>query len=343
MRTSFLVLILAAAVVAGCGGSGSAKLGASDVAVVGSTHISTSTLDEWLSRAKISYQQQGRTFPKEGTTTFDTIRGQLISSLVQQAELEDRAHAMGIHVGKAAIDKRLALLKKTYYGGSEKRYLQGIKKNGFTDAQIRDELIRPQLIAEALQNAIAKNVKVSDGEVHAYYESHLSQYTEPSSRDVRYILVGKSKSQAQAVYTQLENGTDKTWCTLAKKYAKDSSAQSCGKLTFTKGETVPVFDKTAFSAPTGKVVQPFFDPTRYKAWFVIEPVSPVRPKTVTPEKQVAASIRQVLLQQKKTQVENDWLASLKKSFCSGSKIKYQAGYSPSPDPCAATSSTTTTG
>ena len=33
---------------------------------------------------------------------------------------------------------------------------------------------------------------------------------------------------------------------------------------------------------------------------------------------------------------NDWVAELTKSFCSGSKIKYQAGYAPVPDPCAAT-------
>jgi hypothetical protein len=38
----------------------------------------------------------------------------------------------------------------------------------------------------------------------------------------------------------------------------------------------------------------------------------------------------------------DWIASLTKSFCSGSKIKYQVGFVPSPDPCAATTTNATT-
>ena len=38
----------------------------------------------------------------------------------------------------------------------------------------------------------------------------------------------------------------------------------------------------------------------------------------------------------------DWVSGLTKSFCGGKKIKYQVGYTPSPDPCASTTSTTTT-
>ena len=38
----------------------------------------------------------------------------------------------------------------------------------------------------------------------------------------------------------------------------------------------------------------------------------------------------------------DWVAALTKSFCRGSKVKYQVGYAPSPDPCAATTTAATT-
>ena len=38
----------------------------------------------------------------------------------------------------------------------------------------------------------------------------------------------------------------------------------------------------------------------------------------------------------------DWVGGLSKSFCGGKKIKYQVGYTPSPDPCASTTSTNTT-
>ena len=39
----------------------------------------------------------------------------------------------------------------------------------------------------------------------------------------------------------------------------------------------------------------------------------------------------------------DWVsADLTKDFCTGSKIKYQVGYTPSPDPCTATTTNATT-
>jgi hypothetical protein len=140
-------------------------------------------------------------------------------------------------------------------------------------------------------------------------------------------------------------GNDKTWCTLAKKYAKDASGQNCGKATFTKGQTVPVFDKVAFSQPTKTVHAPIYDPVQYKSWFVVEPLGAVKPRRSTPEKQVASSIKQQLVQQKKNQKMTDWVTQTTKGFCSGSQIKYQVGYKPTPDPCAATTTTnaTTTG
>jgi hypothetical protein len=144
------------------------------------------------------------------------------------------------------------------------------------------------------------------------------------------------------VYQQLVKGGDKAWCTLAKKYAKDASGQNCGKATFTKGQTVAIFDTTAFSSPVKKVVKPFYDPTQYKAWFVMEPLGPVKPKATTPEKQVASQIKSTLLANKQKAAISSFSSSLTKSYCHGSKIRYQVGYAPAQDPCTATTTNPTT-
>ncbi len=344
MRKSFVLIILAAGVLAGCGGGGSsAKLSPDDVAVVGSTHITTADLATNLNRAKIGYKQQGQTFPKQGSDNYQTVRDSVVTLLVEQAELTEKASSMGITVTNADITARFDFLKKQYFGGSEKKLLAAAKKQGYDSAAaVRRDVIKPQLVSEKVQKQIVKDVKVSDADVDAYYKSNPSLYSQPESRDIRYILVGKSKATAQSVYRQLANGTDKTWCTLAKRYAKDSSGQNCGKATFSKGQTVPIFDTTAFTSPAGKVVKPFFDPTQYKAWFVIEPLGPVKPKSTTPEKQVAAQIRQTLLGNKQKQAISDFSKSLTKSYCSGSKIRYQVGYAPLQDPCTATTTNATT-
>jgi predicted small lipoprotein YifL len=343
MRTAILSLpiLLVAASLAGCGGGSSAKLSSTDVAVVGKQHVTKQDFDTLLGQAKFNYKQQKKKFPKQGTTDYLSLKGQIVTLLVTQAERADKAASMGISISDKDVTARLDLIKKQYFGGSEKRYQAKLKSSNLTDAQVRND-IKGQLISEAIGNKVTKDVKVTDSDVHAYYVGHPQLYAQPQTRDLRYILVGKSKSVAESVYRQLKAGNDKTWCTLAKKYAKDASGQNCGKATFSKGQTVPVFDTIAFSAPANKVHAPFYDPTQYKSWFVIEPLGPVKAKSTTPEKQVAASIRQQLLQQKKQQTMADFVKTMTHDFCGGSKIRYQVGYTPSPDPCATTSTNATT-
>jgi parvulin-like peptidyl-prolyl isomerase len=340
MKKTFLFpVVLVAALLAGCGGGGSASLKKDDVAAVGKVHVTKAQYDALISQAQRSFKQQGRTFPKQGTTEYETVKGQAITLLVQQAERESKADSMGLKVSNADVDKRLAQIKKQYFQNKEARYQAQLKKQHLTDEQVRND-IRSQLISEAVFNKVTGSVKVSDSEAHDYYKTHPQLYTQPQSRDVRYILV-KKKADADSVYAQVKAGGDKAWCTLAKKYAKDSSGQNCGKATFTKGQTVAAFDKIAFSQPTKVVHAPIYDPTQYKSWFVIEPLTPVKPRQSTPEKQVATSIKQQLLQTKKNQAMTDWVSSTTKSFCSGSQIKYQVGYKPSPDPCAVTTTNST--
>jgi peptidyl-prolyl cis-trans isomerase C len=333
------ILLAGAALLAACGG-GSGALSGNDVALVSKTHITKKQFDDLLAQAKLSFKQNGRAFPKAGTTEYAAVKTQVVNLLVQQAERQQRADAQGIKVTDKQVSDRLDQIKKQYFGGSQKKYLAQLKKQQLTEAQVRDS-IKGQLIATALENGVTKSIKVSDGEIHDYYLQHSQDYAKAQSRDVRYILV-KSKQTANQLYGQLKSAPDKTWCTLAKKYSLDPGSKgNCGNGNFSKGQTVPEFDKVLFSAPTKQVHAPIHN-AQY-GWFVIEPTSDIHPRSVTPEKTVAAQIRQTLLSQKKTTAVNDWASSLTKSFCS--KITYQADYTPSPDPCAAgtTTNATTTG
>jgi len=56
----------------------------------------------------------------------------------------------------------------------------------------------------------------------------------------------------------------------------------------------------------------------------------------------AETIRARLEQQDRNQFMTDWVAKITKGFCTGGKIKYQAGYQPNPDPCTALATATNT-
>ena len=328
--TSLVILLVAVSLlVAGCGGGGSATLQSNDVAVVGGQTITQDDLSNLLNRAKKRYAAQHRAFPKLGTRAYESLKGQAVTFLVQRAEFAQKASDMGIDISDKDVDARIEQLKKQYYGGSEKKYEQTLKTQGLTPDQAREE-VRSELISEALYKKVTDNVHVSDTAVKNYYNDHKVLYQQKSSRDIRHILV-KTKVQADKLHAQLVADHEKNFAALAKKYSQDpGSASNGGKLTVTKGQTVPPFDKVAFSLKTGQLSQPVH--TQY-GWHIIQALSGIKPPSTTPFDKVKKSIRLQLEQQQKNTVMTKWVDGVKKDFCKPGKVTYKAGFKPTPDPC----------
>jgi parvulin-like peptidyl-prolyl isomerase len=344
MRGRFLLLLpvlLVAVFAAGCGGS-TAKLGSSDVAIVDKTHVPQTKLTELMSEAKANMTASKTAFPKQGTSQYATIQTQAVDLLVQEAEKDIEAAKLGITVTSKDIDARLTAVKKQYFNGSTATYLKQLKAQGLNDQEVRDQ-IRSQLRDQDLFNKLTAGTTVPDTAVLAYYIQHQSTYQKASSRDVEYILVGKNKTAlAASLYSQLNGAPNSTWCTLAAKYSLDTtSSTKCGKATFTKGQTVAAFDKLLFSLKTNQVGK--VNTSQY-GWFVLMPTKAATAAKTTPEKTVAPQIQQTLITNKKNATMTAWVTKIAKTYCKGNKIKYQTGFTPSPDPCAqyTTSSTSTT-
>jgi foldase protein PrsA len=334
-RVTLFLALLAVLVLAGCGGSKTAKLSSKDVAVVGNHPISKSQFEDLMSTAEASFKQQGRKFPKQGTAEYAAIKSQAVTLLIQQAEREEKAGSLGIKVSDKQIEDRLKQIKQQYFQGKDKAYKAQLAKQGLSDNQVRSD-IKAQLISEALFKKVTDGVKVSDADVHAYYLAHPDQYKQAESREVRHILV-KKKALADTIYTQLKGGAD--FAKLAKKYSLDTvSAAQGGNYNAIKGQSVAPFDKVAFALKTKEISKPV--QTQY-GWHVIQALAAIKPAGRTPEKQAADQIRQQLLQTKRNAAVNDWAKGLSKDYCKGSQIKYQPGFQPSPDPCAAAAAATT--
>jgi parvulin-like peptidyl-prolyl isomerase len=333
-----ILLVAVSLLVAACGGGGSASLQSGDVAVVGGQTITQEDLSNLLDRAKKSYAAQHRPFPKLGTPSYESLKGQAITFLVQRAEFAQKAADMGINISDKDVDARIEQLKKQYYGGSEKKYEQTLKSQGLTPDQAREE-VKSELISEALYKKVTGKVHVSDAAVKSYYDQHKALYQQKSSRDIRHILV-KTKAQADKLYAQLVADHEKNFAALAKKYSQDpGSASKGGALTVTKGQTVPPFDKVAFSLKTGQLSKPVH--TQY-GWHIIQALSGIKPPSTTSFDKVKESIRLQLEQQQKNTVMTQWVDGVKKDFCTPGKVKYQAGFKPTPDPCLSVTTPTQT-
>jgi len=112
-------------------------------------------------------------------------------------------------------------------------------------------------------NQIRQSVQVSDDMLKLQYQASIQQYQVPNRVHVEHILfmtVGKTdaeveeiKKRAEDVLKQVKKGGK--FEDLAKKYSEDpGSKDKGGDLSWiTQGQTVPEFEKTAFSLPAGQI------------------------------------------------------------------------------------------
>ncbi len=329
----FIVVCLAllTGVLAACGGGGTKTVPNDSVALVNGDSITkvqfNGLMDATAKVAKVNKQPP----PKAGTAAYKATQDRVMAFLVQLDEFTQKGKALGVDITDKQVEAQLTKVKKQYFGGNEAKFEKGLAAQGLTVEIYRLEW-RSQLLSQAIYTKVTKNVKVTPAAVQLYYTTHKSSYTTAASRDVRHILVN-SKSLAEQLETQLKGGAD--FSTLAKKYSKDpSSAKVGGKLTITKGETVPQFDKVAFSLKTGATSPPVH--TQY-GWHIIEALSAIRPAKVTPLASVRQSIESTLLGSKKSDAMNAWVNGVKKDY--DKTVVYAAGYTPSVTTTAATSTT----
>jgi parvulin-like peptidyl-prolyl isomerase len=292
------------------------------VAVVGDRAITKAEFDDLVKYAKRSYDAQKRPFPKVGTQEYAQIRDQAVRFLVQRAQFEVKADDLDVAVSDGEVDKRVEQYIKERHGGSERKFQAELKAQGLTEDQARD-IIRANLVQEAIYKKVTADAKVTDKEIADHYNKNKAQYGTPETRVVRHILVSpKDKALADRLYDQLR--ADGDWKALAKRYSQDpASKNQGGRMTATKGALVPEFEQAAFNVGNNGIAKPV--KTQY-GWHVIQALSPVKKSTTTPLLQVREAIRQQLTQEKKNKEMQGWVEDMRKDL--DGETAYQVGYKP---------------
>lgn len=323
-----LLLAVVVAVAAGCGGGGgddtsgpsADEVPADAVAIVAGTPIPRTGFDRFFAQAEAAYKDQDREFPKAGTPEYVQLQKQAIDFLIQRAEFEKEAEALGITIADADVEKRLTELKDQYFQGEDATYQEELAKQNLTEADIRAD-IKAQLISERIFEDVTKDQTVTDADVRKYFDENKEQFTTPESREVAHILVD-SKKLANDIYQQLQDGGD--FAALAKEYSTDTaSAEEGGKLTDERGSFVPAFEEVAFSLDTGEVGKPVKSEF---GWHVIKALDATKPETTSTFDEVASSIKEQLLQEKRNSAMNDWVAELQTKYAN--QIAYAVGFEP---------------
>ncbi len=330
MRLTLALLLATVALAATACGGGSDSVPAGAVAVVDGTEIPKSDLDDLVAYAKQGYKSQGQEFPKAGTPEYQSLQTQYVALLVEAAEFRKAADDLGVPVTPKDVDEVEDTFVKDKFQGNEAEYEKALKKAGYTREQYRTNALEFSALSKNLFDEVTKDVKVTEQEILEYYTQNQSQFG-GDSRDVRHILVtekGKdgnvdfaaSKKKADEIYAQLAGGAD--FAALAKAESQDpGSAAKGGKLTITRGSTVPEFDKVSFELDQGELSKPV--KTQY-GYHVIEAISSVRKGPTLDD--VRPVVKAQLLQQKRNDDMQAWIDELRKQY--EGKVSYAAGYEP---------------
>lgn len=335
-----LALALAALLAAGCGGSDDETVGAGSVAVVDGTEIPKAQFDELVSSTKTQFKNEKRDFPKVGTAEYKSLQSTIVVYLVRRTQNEKEAAELGVAVTDADLKKRIEEVTAQF--GGKKEFQEAVKQQGLTIATVEDQL-RAQLLSQKLVEQLTEDVAVTEADARKYYDENKSQFIVPESREVRHILLAvkkgdkvnfeKSRAQADEVYRQLAGGAD--FAVLAKKLSQDlGSKESGGKLTITKGQTVPPFEKASFTLKTKTISQPV--KTQF-GYHLIEPLADVKKEATSSFADVKAQIEAQLSDTKRNELVEKWAKDVDKKY--EDKIAYADGYAPPPTATA----TTTTG
>jgi len=138
---------------------------------------------------------------------------------------------------------------KTYYEKNKDRY------------QVPEKRVVRYAIVDV--NQIRQSIHIPDDQLKAIYQQNIQQYEVPDRVHVEHILfmtVGKTdaeiaeiKQKAEGVLKQAKSGAN--FEDLAKKYSEDPGTKDKGGDLgwIVRGQTVPAFEKVAFSLPKGSI------------------------------------------------------------------------------------------
>src|SRR5205807_2199215 len=160
-----------------------------------------------------------------------------------------------------------------------------------------------------------------DAEIADYYGSHVADFTAPSTRRIRHVLV-RTRVRALEVLRRLRAGVP--FAAVARRYSRDrSTRRSGGVLTVSEGTRDQGFQRYAFSLRRGALVGPVHFGN---GWQVLQALGPVEPGRVKPLVEVASEIREDLLRAKTANAMAQWLDDLKREYAG--KVVYAQGFAP---------------
>jgi peptidyl-prolyl cis-trans isomerase C len=235
---------------------------------------------------------------------------------------QERMQILMVQGGKEEFIKRMAESKLL----SVKAKSMGLDKTPEfqrTLARTKDDLLAREYLTKE-GDALKSQLKLSDADVKAYYDTHLDEFKQPNLVSVRHILVAvkrdpkdktgltdaEAKKRIAMLQADLRKGAK--FDELAKKYSDDPGSKENGGLyaDVDPSNWDPAFAKAAETQPIGKVGAP----VKSQYGYHLIKVEGRKPARTIPFEEAKAQAQQMAMREKQTQVWDQLMATLKKEI-----------------------------
>ena len=332
-------LVVAVALVGVTSGFGGPSLPEGDIAFVDDMDGGEITQEEFDAAFEQAAARQGlRRPPEPGSPQYDVIKEAAIADLILARWVEGEAQESGIEVSEGAVQDELDRIREEQFG-NDKEWQRFLRQQKYTeeDALAR---VRLQLLSQRIQELIlGDEPDISDEEIEEYYDSNITQFQTPETRDVR-VITARNRDDAQSAYDQLsQDDSPKAWRRAAKRYSTDEATANTGGLrqAVVEGQNEAALDQAIFSSQLNELVGPIEGDSNN--FYVLQVTNITEASTQELDQQTRDQIRQTLVAQRQQEAGADFQADFTakwtaRTVCADDYVNERCSNAePAPDAC----------
>jgi peptidyl-prolyl cis-trans isomerase C len=234
-----------------------------------------------------------------------SIQTEVLEGLIRREILYQESKKSGIKVDQDAVTREMDALRKQFFTTAE--YKNELMRRGLTEDTLRSRLEQNLTVQQYVERQFASKVVVSDNDMVSYYESHLEIFKQPLQVAASHILIQtdpkweesrklEARRKAEQILKSLKKGQD--FAALAREQSDGPTRTSGGDLGYIKmGQLDKPLENVVFSLKPGEIS----DVVETSYGFHLFKVTDKKPETVLAYEKVKEKIQQFLRDEKAKQ------------------------------------------
>lgn len=262
----------------------------------------------------------------EGRKNRLAVQREVLTQLIQDEVLSQAAGDIGVKVRARDIDSQMRQIKAQYASASG--FATELKRLGLTEDQARD-IVGRQLLVQAVQVQLTKDVKAPDDQLRQFYDQNKGQFD--SEIHIAHILIcgntnpanricnATPEDQATAQSLAARARAGESFADLAGQNSADKSTSGRGgDLGWASRSPNPTpFEDAAFALNVNQVSDPV---QSAQGWHIIKVL-----KRGRSFEEAREEIEERLLSEQKSKIYQDWLGKALRDYASKIRVNQRYG------------------